>query len=135
RHEHPPVANRYELGHAPLGLFFEQRDRVPAVRRRLPLGVSATRRADTRGPPSRRALRRRGVVDAWHTIDGPPAVLLEPGRTVGALTAHRFSSHDSARNSELPEEGSSGGRTRRDDIQPNGASSSSSRRIAILAAP
>ncbi len=43
RGQHPPIANRHELGDSALGLVLEQLDRIFAVFRRLPLAVSGAR--------------------------------------------------------------------------------------------
>ena len=56
RHQHPPVADRNELGHAGCGLLLEQIDRVEPVRRRLPFAVPGTRRQGPRGLAPRRPL-------------------------------------------------------------------------------
>ena len=49
RDEHPPVADRHELGHARLRLLLEQGDRVGAIRGRLPRRVSLPRHLRARG--------------------------------------------------------------------------------------
>ncbi len=48
RGDHPPVADRDQLGHARRGLLLQQRDRIGAVGPRLPLGVARAGRLRAR---------------------------------------------------------------------------------------
>ncbi len=67
RGQHPPVADRDELGYAVLGLLLEHRDRISAVPRRLPIAVTGS--VPSPAPPflrprsqQREHRRRRGGI-------------------------------------------------------------------------
>ena len=73
RDQHPPVADRDQLGYPARRLLFEQRDRIGAVRRGLPPSVART------AAPSWRAVRpratrspRSGACAATRTRTVPP---------------------------------------------------------------
>ena len=63
RHEHPPVADRHQLGHARLRLLLEQLDRARPVRPRLPGRVGGARKLGTRRLAARDSLGRAQMLD------------------------------------------------------------------------
>ena len=79
RHEHPPIADRHQLGHAGTRLLLKQLDRIRSIRSRLPFAMPGARRQRPRRPAPRRALLRRGV-----------GYRLRPGSTPVALVFTHF---------------------------------------------
>jgi hypothetical protein len=61
RDEHPPVADRHQLGDTRLRLLLEQLDRVETVGRRLEHAVARARHLCTRGLPAGRSFLDREV--------------------------------------------------------------------------
>ena len=71
RNHHAPVAHRHEISLTRGVLLLEQRNRVPAIRRGLPAGMTGRRYSLARGFPTRLALVDTQMLDLLHRL--PPS--------------------------------------------------------------
>ena len=117
RHEHPPVANRNQVGQAGSGLLLEQLDHLAAVRRRLPFAMCGARHLGASRLAVRRPLLGREV-DYRFRLGWGLGGHLRPIEPMSGLKSHRPNGMRSARLRNRP----SGchGRTDREDADGPG---------------